>query len=77
MEYVIIGLLLVGIGILVYSFYKEKEQAVQLEEKMENLSIQILKEIHEVQQSVKGQGNRKVAENRRVKQELKEQKEGA
>jgi hypothetical protein len=77
MEYVIIGLLLVGIGILVYSFYKEKEQAVQLEEKMENLSIQILKEIHEVQQIVKGQGNRKVAENRRMKQELKEQKEGA
>jgi hypothetical protein len=77
MEYAIITLLLLGIGILVYSFYKEKDQAVQLEEKVENLSIQILKEIHQVQNSLGTQGNRKLAENRRAKESLKETKEGA
>ncbi|MBN6188210.1 hypothetical protein JQN58_15220 [Aneurinibacillus sp. BA2021] len=71
MEYAIVGLLLLGIGILVYSFYKEKDQAVQLEEKVENLSIQILKEIHQVQNTLDPN------ENRRVKQVLKEKKEGA
>ncbi|AMA73845.1 MULTISPECIES: hypothetical protein [Aneurinibacillus] len=77
MEYAIIGLLLLGIGILVYSFYKEKDQAVQLEEKMENLSIQILKEIHQIQSTLVPQGNNKLGENRRSKESLKEKKEGA
>ncbi|MED0756517.1 hypothetical protein P4S93_09900 [Aneurinibacillus thermoaerophilus] len=77
MEYAIIGLLLLGIGILVYSFYKEKDQAVQLEEKMENLSIQILKEIHQIQSTLVSQGNNKLGENRRSKESLKEKKEGA
>ncbi|MFT9847200.1 hypothetical protein [Aneurinibacillus sp. REN35] len=71
MEYAIVGLLLLGIGILIYSFYKEKDQAVQLEEKVENLSIQILKEIHQVQNTLEPNGNRS------VKQVLKEKKEGA
>lgn len=77
MEYTIIGLLLLGIGILIYSFYKEKDQAGQLEEKVENLSIQILKEIHQVQNTLGAQANRKIADNRRVKESMKEKKEGA
>lgn len=77
MEYAIIVLLLIGIGLLVYSFYKEKDQASQLEVKMENLSIQILKEIHQVQKGLKSQAGRKANESRRTKESLKEQKEGA
>ncbi|BAU29344.1 hypothetical protein DFP93_11621 [Aneurinibacillus soli] len=77
MEYAIIALLLVSIGLLVYSFYKEKDQVSQLEVKMENLSIQILQEIHQVQKSMKPQAGRKANETRRPKEGLKEQKEGA
>lgn len=77
MQYAIIGLLLLGIGILIYSFYREKDQTTQLEEKVENLSIQILKEIHQIQGKLGIQGNHKTGENRRAKEKLKEKKEGA
>lgn len=80
MEYAIIALLLGSIGLLVYSFYKEKDQVSQLEVKMENLSIQILQEIHQVQKAqktMKPQTSRKATETRRTKEDLKEQKEGA
>lgn len=80
MEYAIIALLLGSIGLLVYSFYKEKDQVSQLEVKMENLSIQILQEIHQVQKAqktMKPQTSRKANETRRAKEDLKEQKEGA
>lgn len=80
MEYAIIALLLGSIGLLVYSFYKEKDQVSQLEVKMENLSIQILQEIHQVQKAqktMKPQTSRKATETRRAKEDLKEQKEGA
>lgn len=77
MQYAIIGLLLLGIGILIYSFYKEKDQTAQLEEKVENLSIQILKEIHQIQGKLGIKGNHKAGENRHAKEKLKGKKEGA
>jgi hypothetical protein len=54
MEYAIITLLVIGIVILLFSFTKEKEQNNNLEHKIENFSISVLKELHQVQDMIKG-----------------------
>ncbi|WP_155837308.1 hypothetical protein [Aneurinibacillus terranovensis] len=52
MEYTIIVLLIIGIAILVFSFRKEKDQVNDLEQKLENFSISVLKELHQVQDMI-------------------------
>ncbi|WCK55751.1 hypothetical protein PP175_07370 [Aneurinibacillus sp. Ricciae_BoGa-3] len=53
MEYAIMTLLVIGIAVLLFSFTKEKEQNNNLEHKLENFSMSVLKELHQVQDMIK------------------------